>query len=149
MSRKKTIALRQVTVKDNFLEHLKKTPTIEQACQKAQVSRMTISRWRNTSRKFDQEVEKAQQEGREFVSDIAEAQMFNLISQGKVEMIKYFLSHNNARYANKLELSGSINTKDEPLTSEQKALIREALKLSSIQYHEKNKEIQNTEKEKK
>lgn len=149
MSREKTIKIRQVKVKELFLEQLKKTPTIEQACQKVQVSRMTISRWRLASPRFDEAVRKAQEEGREFVSDIAEAQMFNLISQGKVEMIKYFLSHNNARYANRLELSGSVSTKDEPLTSEQKALIREALKLSSIQYHEKIKEIKNTEKEEK
>lgn len=148
MSREKTIQVRQVKLRSLFLEQLKKTPTIEQACQKIQVSRMTISRWRKVSRKFDQAVHTAQAEGREFVSDIAEAQMFNLISQGKVEMIKYFLSHNNERYANRLELSGSVSTKDEPLTSEQKALIREALKLSSIQYNEKIKEIQDTKKEK-
>lgn len=148
MSREKTIQVRQFKLKSLFLEQLKKTPTIEQACQKIGVSRMTISRWRNESRRFDQAVHTAQVEGREFVSDIAEAQMFNLISQGKVEMIKYFLSHNNERYANKLELSGSVLTKDEPLTSEQKTLIREALKLSSIQYNEKIKEIQDAKKEK-
>ena len=141
MSREQTIKVRQGKLKQLFLEQLKKTPTIEQSCQKVQVARMTILRWRKKSVKFNQEVEKAQQEGREFVSDIAETQLFSLISDRKIEAIKYFLSHNNQRYANKLELSGTLNTKDAPLNREQKALIREALKLSSIRYHEKIKKI--------
>jgi len=67
--------------------------------------------------------------------------MFNLISQGKPEMIKFFLAHNNARYRDKLELSGIVSTKDEPLTAEQKALIRQALKLSSLRnYGQRKKE---------
>ena len=100
---------------------------------------MTILRWRKASKKFDRDVEEGLCEGREFVSDIAETQMFSLISQGKSEMIKYFLSHNNARYRDKLELSGTVSTKDEPLTAAQKALIRQALKLSSLRNHGQEK----------
>ena len=132
MSRTETITKRQTKLKQALLEQMKRTPTLEQACQKVGVSRMTVNRWRTKSKRFDGEVEAALREGREFVSDVAETQMFNLIGQGKQEMIKYFLSHNNARYANKLELSGTIATKDEPLTVEQKKLIREAMKLSPL-----------------
>jgi len=132
MTRVNTIKMRQTKLKSLFLEQLKKTPTIEQACQKSGVSRMTISRWRRVSTKFNTEVNKAQDEGREFVSDIAEAQMFSQISQGKPDMIRFFLTHNNERYSNKLELSGTVSTKDEPLTATQKALVRQALRLSSL-----------------
>lgn len=138
MSRSGTITIRQSKMKQMLLEQMKRTPTIEQACQKVGVSRMTVLRWRKKSKYFDGEVENALREGRDFVSDIAETQMFNLIGQGKQEMIKYFLSHNNPRYANKLELSGTVSTKDEPLTAEQKALRRQALKLSSLRNHGKN-----------
>jgi len=139
MSKEETIKLRQSKLKKIFLEQLKKTPTIEQSCQKVGISRMTILRWRKASKKFDRDVEEGLCEGREFVSDIAETQMFSLISQGKSEMIKYFLSHNNARYRDKLELSGTVSTKDEPLTAAQKALIRQALKLSSLRNHGQEK----------
>lgn len=132
MSRTETITKRQTKLKQALLEQMKRTPTLEQACQKVGVSRMTVNRWRTKSKRFDEKVEAALHEGREFVSDVAETQMFNLIGQGKQEMIKYFLSHNNARYANRLELSGTIATKDEPLTTEQKKLIREAMKLSPL-----------------
>ena len=139
MSKEETIKFRQSKLKKIFLEQLKKTPTIEQSCQKVGISRMTILRWRKASKKFDRDVEEGLCEGREFVSDIAETQMFSLISQGKSEMIKYFLSHNNARYRDKLELSGTVSTKDEPLTAAQKALIRQALKLSSLRNHGQEK----------
>ena len=138
MSRAETITIRQDKLKQMLLEQMKRTPTIEQAAQKVGVTRMTILRWRKKNNRFNEEVENALREGRDFVSDIAETQMFSLIGQGKQEMIKYFLSHNNPRYAAKLELSGTVSTKDDPLTAEQKALRRQALKLSSLRNHGKN-----------
>ena len=100
---------------------------------------MTYYRWVKASKKFAREAEEAIFEGRLFISDIAESQIFSLIKDKKIEAIKYWLSHNNSRYANKLELSGTVTTKDEPLTAEQKALIRKALQLSSLRNYEKRK----------
>ncbi|OHA34621.1 MAG: hypothetical protein A3A22_02080 [Candidatus Taylorbacteria bacterium RIFCSPLOWO2_01_FULL_45_34b] len=140
MSRDQTIKIRQGKLKRLLVEQMKRTPTIEQSCQKVGVTRMTVFRWTTASKRFAQEVDDALREGREFVSDIAETQMFSLISQGKSEMIKYFLSHNNARYRDRLELSGTVNTKDEPLTETQKKLIRQALQLSSLRKHGQEKQ---------
>jgi len=141
MNTEKAIRKRQTNNKKLFLEQLKKTPTIEQSAQKVGVTRMTIYRWRKASKQFDRKVEEALREGREFVSDIAETQMFSLISQGKSEMIKYYLSHNNARYKDKLEISGNISAKDEPPTPAQKKFIKQAFKLSSLKdYGKKTKE---------
>ena len=147
MSRKETIKIRQSKLKEAFLDQLKHTPTIEQSCQKVGLGRATVYRWMKKGKKFAVEVDGALTEGRKFMSDIAETQLFSLIGDKKIEAIRLYLSTHNPRYNNKLELSGSVSTKDEPLTSEQKALIREALKLSSINYYEKIKEIQNTKKE--
>lgn len=141
MNRETTIKIRQKKIKKAFIDQLKRTPTIEQTCQKVGVSRATVYRWLRANKRFAKEVENALCEGREFLSDVAETQMFSLISQGKPEMIKFFLAHNNARYHDKLELSGTVNTKDEPLTKNQKALIRQALKLSSLRdYGQRKKE---------
>jgi len=137
MSRRDSIKARQNKLKEAFLEQLKRTPTIETACQKVGVARATVYRWIKASKKFEQTVDTALSEGRTFMSDIAENQLFSLIGDKKIEAIRLFLSTHNARYSNKLELSGSVSNKDEPLTKEQKKLIREALKLSSLRHHEK------------
>jgi len=140
MSRRDTIKARQNKLKEAFLEQLKRTPTIETSCQKVSIARATVYRWIKASGKFEKKVDEALIEGRTFMSDIAENQLFSLIGDKKIEAIRLYLSTHNARYGNKLELSGSVSSKDEPLTKEQKKLIREALKLSSLRNYGKKKE---------
>lgn len=139
MSRKDTIKIRQNKLKEAFLDQLKRTPTIETACQKVGVSRATVYRWIKERKTFEKKVDEALNEGRTFMSDIAENQLFSLIGDKKIEAIRLYLSTHNPRYGNKLELSGTVSSRDEPLTKEQKKLIREALKLSSIRNYEKGK----------
>ena len=136
MSRKDTSKQRQNKLKEAFLTQLKRSPTIETSCQKIGIARATVYRWITASEKFERQVDKALHEGRTFMSDIAENQLFSLISDKKIEAIRLFLSTHNPRYSNKLELSGSVAAKDEKLTKEQKKLIRAALKLSSLNKHE-------------
>lgn len=138
MSKDKTIELRQKKLKEALLEQLKRTPTIETACQKVGVGRATVYRWMDQSKGFKEQIESALNEGRTFMSDIAENQLFALIGEKKYEAIRLYLSTHNPRYSNKLEVTGSVNT-DNPLTKEQKKLIREALKLSSVRHYGKKK----------
>ena len=139
MSRRDTIKARQNKLKEAFLEQLKRTPTIETSCQKISIARATVYRWIKASGKFEKKVDEALVEGRTFMSDIAENQLFSLIGDKKIEAIRLYLSTHNARYGNKLELSGKVSTKDEPLTDEQKALIKKALRLSSLHTYGKSK----------
>ncbi len=139
MSRRKTIEVRQDKLKTVFLEQLKRTPTIETACQKVGVGRATVYRWINSNKQFKKKVEEALTEGRTFMSDVAESQLFSLIGDKKIEAIRLFLSTHNPRYNNKLELSGTVATKVTPLTKEQKQLIKRALQLSSLNHHDDNK----------
>jgi len=139
MSRKETIKIRQNKLRQALLDQLKRTPAIELACDKVSVARATYYRWTKTSKRFAKEAELAIWEGRLFISDIAESQIFSLIRDKKIEAIKFWLTHNNPRYSNKLELSGTVITKDEPLTDEQKALIKKALRLSSLHAYGKSK----------
>ena len=138
MSRKNSIKARQSKLKQALLEQLKRTPTIETSCQKVGVSRATVYRWISASKKFEAQIDMALNEGRTFMSDIAENQLFSLIGEKKYEAIRLYLSTHNSRYSNKLEVSGSV-TSDQPLTKEQKKLIREALKLSSLRHYGKPK----------
>ena len=137
MSRKDTIKIRQNKLKEAFLEQLKRMPTIETSCQKVGIARATVYRWIKASKKFEKKVDEALEEGRVFMSDIAETQLFSLIGDKEISAIRLYLSTHNPRYSNKLELSGTVTTKDEPLTKEQKKLIREALKLSSLRHYGK------------
>lgn len=136
MSRQETITVRQNKLKKALLEQLKRTPTIETSCQKVGIGRATVYRWMRASKKFEKQVEESLTEGRTFMSDVAETQLFSLIGEKKIEAIRLYLSTHNTRYSNKLELSGSV-LKDEPLSKKQKKLIRQALKLSSLRHHGK------------
>jgi hypothetical protein len=138
MSRKDSIKDRQNKIKEALLEQLRRTPTIETACLKIKVSRATVYRWVAASKKFEKQIDEAQQQGRAFMLDVAENQLFSLIGESKFEAIRLYLTTHNPRYSNKLELSGSVTTKDEHLTKEKKKLIREALRLSSLNLHEKD-----------
>lgn len=142
MSKDKTIELRQKKLKEALLEQLKRTPTIETACQKVGIGRATVYRWREQSSKFREQMESALDEGRTFMSDVAENQLFSLIGEKKYEAIRLYLSTHNPRYSNKLEVSGLV-TSDTPLSKEQKKLIREALKLSSINTYGKTTKKKN------
>ena len=138
MTRHETIQRRQSVLKSALLEQLKRTPTMETSCQKVGVGRATVYRWMKDSKRFSGEVEEALREGRQFMSDVAENQLFSLIGEKKYEAIRLYLQTHNPRYSNKLEISGKVST-DEPLTKEQKKLIREALRLSSLNHHENKK----------
>ena len=135
MARRDTIKVRQNKLREAFLEQLKRTPTIETSCQKVGVGRATVYRWINGNRHFKKKVEDALTEGRTFMSDVAENQLFSLIGEKEFKAIKLYLSTHNPRYSNKLEVSGTLTSQNEPLTKEQKKLIREALKLSSLRHY--------------
>ena len=132
MSRENTIHARQGRVRQAFLEQLKRTPTIEQSCQKASVSRSTVCRWRRCSKRFDAQVEESLRDGRAFMSDVAETQLFSLIGEKKFEAIRLYLSTHNERYTNKLELKGSVTHRNIELTKEQKKAVARALKLAAL-----------------
>jgi hypothetical protein len=125
--------------KELILEQLRRTPIIEITCQKIGISRMTLLRWKKDSKKFSSQVEDALIEGRLNMNDIAENQILALISQGKFEPSKFWLTHNDPRYANKLNITGTLKHKDTPLSVEQKAVIKQALKLTSKSYEKKKK----------
>lgn len=138
MSRKDSIQARQSKIKQALLDQLKRTPTLETACQKVNIARATVYRWIAASKAFEKDIDAAQQEGRLFMSDIAENQLFSLIGEKKIEAIRLYLTTHNPRYGNKLELSGSLTTKEEKLTPSQKKRIRKALRLSSLNVHGKD-----------
>lgn len=124
------IKIRQRKIKKTLLEQLKRTPTIELACEKCGVARATVYRWIKNSKKFASEIDLALAEGRVFISSIAESQIFSLIRDKKFEAIRFWLLNNEPRYSNKLEIKGHITHQSETLTPEQEKLLLKALELA-------------------
>ncbi|MFH1990240.1 MAG: hypothetical protein ABIJ19_00015 [Patescibacteria group bacterium] len=129
MTREK-IKIRQRKIKKALLEQLKRTPTIDLACEKCGVARATVYRWIKNSKKFATEIDLALAEGRVFISSIAESQIFSLIRDKKFEAIRFWLTNNEPRYSNKLEIKGHIINQSESLTPEQEKLLLKALELA-------------------
>ena len=140
MSKAQTIRDRQEKLKQALLDQLRRLPIREVAYEKVGVSRMTCSRWRKASKKFAEAMDAASNEGREFINDLAESQVITLVRQGEIKALRLWLQHNSARYANKLELSGTIDTKELPMTKAEKALRLQALKYSSLSYGQEKKQ---------
>ena len=139
MGRKETIKARQGRQKTLLLEQLRKTPVIETACQKTGVPRSTVYRWMKKSKTFARQIEVAMSEGRKFMIGVAENQLFSLIGEKSFQAIKLYLTTHSERYSNKLELTGNVSLKEKPLTKEQKKIIRQALRRSSLNQYGKDK----------
>lgn len=139
MSKAKTIKVRQDKLKQTLLEQLRRLPVREVAYEKTGVTRMTCNRWRKASKKFAEEMDTAIAEGYEFLCGLAESQIISLVRQGKFEAARFVLQHHDPRYANKLELTGTIHTKDAPLSPAEKAARTLAFKFSSLHEQENSK----------
>jgi len=122
-----------------FFEELRKVPIVQVACEKTNVSRNSVYRWKKSDKSFSKKMDQAIFEGVEFVNDMSESQLLTLIKEKNYPAISFWLRHRNDNYKNKLEVSGTFSSKDEPLTKDQKKIIKEALKLSSLEDYEKSK----------
>ena len=118
------------------LEKLKEVPIVQVACHKAGVGRSTYYRWRQEDPAFARACEDAQREGIEFINDMSESQVVSLIQDKKLPAIVLWLRHHHPAYSNGSKI---ITQKPPPekLTPEQEAIVRKALKLSSLDHESK------------
>jgi len=120
--------MKRDTGKKAVLEQLLKTPIVEVACSKAGIGKTSFYEWKNTDPEFAKAVNEAMKVGIDFISDIAESQLINLIKKGDFKAVAYWLRHNrNERYGEKLKISGTVGVREE-LTEEEFELIELAVK---------------------
>ena len=124
-------------IQDKFFEELRTIPIIQVACEKSGISRNSVYRWKKEDKSFSKKMDQALADGVAFVSDMSESQLLTLIKEKSFPALSFWLRHRNDNYKNKVELSGTIHTKEEPLTKDQKKVIREALRLSSLKSYAK------------
>jgi hypothetical protein len=85
--------------KAKLVETLLETPIIRHACKKADISRATFYRLCHSDKKFKKDVDRALQEGRWLMNDVAESVLIKKIQEENLSAVKYWLGHNDPRYA--------------------------------------------------
>jgi len=128
----KTIELRKNKYKKLVLEKLRKMPIVSTACNQANVSRASYYRWRIENKDFQKAADEAIQDGELLISDMSEHQIISLIKDKNWSAISFWLRHHHPKYADKIKIEANINNTDEELTSEQKKIVKRALKLASL-----------------
>jgi len=114
-----------------LLEQLKKIPIIMVACEKVGIGRTTVYRWRDEDKKFAKEMEDAIAEGESLINDMTESQLLSLIKERNWPAMSFWLRHRNPKFRDRVEVTAKFE-KQEELTQEQEEVVREALKLASI-----------------
>jgi hypothetical protein len=130
MEDNQTIIDRQMAEKTALLDILKEMPIIQVACKKAGVSRATYYRWRNEDQEFAQASTSALKEGVDFINDMSESQIIQLIKEKRLPAIALWLKHNNPRYGGK-SVSRTPPSALATLTPDETKLFRKALALSA------------------
>lgn len=115
-------------VKDAFLEQLRKVPIIQVACEKVGISRNSVYRWKNEDPEFEKELTTALEEGEALVNDMSENQLLVLIREKNWHAISFWLRKRNPKFKDKIEVE--VAPRQEELTPEQEATVREALRLA-------------------
>lgn len=118
--------------KQLFLEHIRKIPIVQVACEKSGIARATIYRWRKESQKFRKAMEEALTEGEALINDMSESQLISLIRDKNYPAISFWLRHRNPKYRERVEVTGRIATKQEKLSKEEAKLVRKALRFASF-----------------
>lgn len=108
-----------------LVEELRQAPIVQVACGKVGVGRTTYYRLRRADPAFARAADAALAEGRAAVNDLGEAQAIALIKDRHIGAIKFWLQNNDARYGARVPVGAAGGA--EPLTREQRALIRRAL----------------------
>lgn len=116
--------------KGEMIIQLKTSPIVEVACARVGISRTTHYRWMRQDPKYADEVYKAMDEGIAVISDNAETQLVNLIKNGSLGAIVYWLRHRHSAYANRLQIALE-RAAEESLTPEEEEEVRRAQELAA------------------
>ena len=125
--------------KQLLVEQLKKMPIVQIACDRSNISRASYYRLRKEDGEFKKITDDAIIEGETLITDMSESQLISLIRDKNFPAIQLWLKSHHPKYTNKVEVSGNLNLKEEPLTQEQEELVKKALQLAGLL---KNKQTQ-------
>ena len=131
--------MKQDKLKNSMIVALKEMPIVQFACKKVGVGRTTYYRWRE-NKKFAKEADAAIAEGEAFITDMSESQLISLIRDRNFQALQLWLRHHHPKYGDKIEVTGHLNVKEEPLTPEQEELVEKALGLAGLLEDKQNQQ---------
>lgn len=91
--------LKEVDLQKQFLEQFEKMPNISLICEKLGLSKNTVYRWIEEDQDFKLRMDEASSIGVMSINDLAESKLISRINQNDMPAIKYWLEHNNVKYA--------------------------------------------------
>jgi len=121
-----------------FLEELKKVPIVQVACEKSGISRNTIYRWKREDEEFSKQMDEAIKDGEDFVNDMSESQLLQLIKEKSFSAVRFWLNSRHPKFKKKLEIEHNI--KEDKLTPEQEEIVRKALGVVSNNEEKENEQ---------
>ncbi len=122
----------QEKIKALFIEQLKKTPVVQVVCEKIQIGKSSIYRWKKSDKEFKKAVDEAMSEGTDYISDMAESRLIEAIRDRNLRAVFFWLKSHSNRYSTKVEINGRLKMENEPLTQDQQDLIKKALEYSGL-----------------
>lgn len=87
-----------------FIQIIEETPLINYACKKVGIGRTTFYRWMKDNLEFKISVERALKNGRSYWVEVAESSLMKNVKNGRMDAVKFFLTHNDSRYIPKRTL---------------------------------------------
>ena len=129
IKQKTTVIDRIANDKLELIEHLRKMPIVQIACERADVSRATFYRWCKEDVEFAEKARSSLSEGKAMVNDMAESQLISSIKDKSFQAIAYWLKHNHPDYRTRVELTPL--SPQESLSPEQQEKVLTALELMS------------------
>ena len=87
--------------KNDLLTELEKNGNVSLSCAKIGMDKSTFYRWLK-NKAFKKRAELAIDHGRETNCDIAESSLIVQVKKGRMDAIKYLLSHNSPRYKQRI-----------------------------------------------
>ncbi|MDD2758145.1 MAG: phBC6A51 family helix-turn-helix protein [Patescibacteria group bacterium] len=127
-------------IKTLFLEHIRRIPIIQVACEKVGVARSSVYRWRDEDKEFRKELEEALAEGEILINEMSESQLISLIRDKSWQAISFWLRKRSPKFRDRVEVTGNIESRQNELTPEQQAVVTKALRLASLGVGDKDKE---------
>lgn len=122
---------RQEEQKKLLVDHLRKIPIVQVACEKLGVARATYYRWIAEDATFAAQTEEALGEGTGFINDMAESQLIGAIKEQNFAAISFWLRNRHKAYGDKLKVDVRPVEQQKNPTDEQLKLVADALRLAS------------------
>ncbi len=130
--RQETIIKRQAREKSALLEKFRRMPILQIALDQTRVSRSTYYRWLDEDEQFKTNAAESIAEGEQFITELSESKLLSLINKEHFPAIHLWLRSHHSKYANKLELSGSIKQPRDEMNEEEFGMFAQAHSLSGF-----------------